>query len=94
MKRLITALALFAGTATLVGCGSQTPPPPADAPERQPWLISEKDGVKLYGVRAYYNATNYNVVYFTTPAGDVQWKQTNGKTSVQKQTTSGTGQEK
>ena len=76
MKTLITGFAL-ALVLLAVGCNRTL-----TQVEKEPKLIAEKEGVKLWQVRV--EGSNYPV-YFTTPSGDTSWRQQQGKTSVNKE---------
>ena len=87
LKSIGLALASLPLVCAIIGCtGCTKPPAPQD---KVPVLVTEKEGVKLWKVRSYYNdnaASGYNWVYFTTPNGDVQWREQQGKSTVDKQT--------
>lgn len=55
----------------LAGCGCRSNPPEGSQ-DRQPVLVAEVDGVKVWAVKHYpYNNGDFNRIYFTTPSGHV-----------------------
>ena len=82
-RLLLTAAVVLAST--LAGCDERSSTTEVTSnPERPVELLFTKDGVKVY---RFYSAGN--PVYFTTPSRDISWRQSEGKTTVSRQTIAG-----
>lgn len=76
MKLLLLSLLV---AVTLTGCAPDYDVPQQTPHAKQPILMVERDGVKLWRV---YDTDRATEVYFTTPTGDTQWDHQVGKSTV------------